>query len=299
VTRLAGHADLVHLHFSFDHLDTPSVRAWLAELRTTGTPLVLTAHDLRNPHHETRERHDRLLAELLPAAAAVLTLTAGAAAEIAARFGVDAVVLPHPSLGDPTRTAHVATEPGLVVLHLKSLRRNLLDPLEIVAAAAEGANRSGGRLRVDVHPEVASSPRLDGLADLAHSTGIELVTHSRFNDLQFEQYLRRAHVTVLPYRWGTHSGWLELARDLGTRVVAPDCGYYPDQWSDVVTYGNNETTGLDPASLAAAVASALQTSPPPPAERSVRLAELTAVRRAHAKIYRQVLATSMPRTTLR
>lgn len=299
LTRLAGQADLVHLHFSFDHLDVPSVRAWLAELHTTGLPLVLTAHDLRNPHHDTRSRHDQLLAELLPASAAVLTLTDGAAREIATRFGIPTTVLPHPSLVDPTRTANVPTEPGLAVVHLKSLRRNLLDPLRIVAAAAAGANRAGGRLRVDLHPEVANDPRLGGLAELARATGVELVEHLRFDDLAFERYLRRAHVTVLPYRWGTHSGWLELARDLGTRVVAPDCGYYTDQWSDVVTYGNNETTGLDPESLAAAVATALLRPPPAPAERSVRLAEVTAVRRAHEAIYRQVVAAGVPRTSLR
>jgi len=208
-------------------------------------------------------------------------------------------VLPHPSLVDPTRTAHVPTEPGLAVVHLKSLRRNLLEPLRLVAAAAEGASRAGGRLRVDLHPEVATDPRLDGLVELARSTGVELAEHPRFDDLAFERYLRRAHVTVLPYRWGTHSGWLELARDLGTRVVAPDCGYYTDQWSDVVGYGNNETDGLDPESLASAVATALLRPPPAPAERSVRLAEVTSVRRAHAAIYRRVLAVTAPRTSLR
>lgn len=288
ITALAGEIDVVHLHFSFDHLDVPAVRAWLAELKAADLPLVLTAHDLRNPHHGTREQHDQLLAELLPAAAAVITLTPGAAAEIAERFGVAATVLVHPSLSDPRPTASVPVQPGLAVLHLKSLRRNLIDPVAIVAAAARGATRAGGRLRVDLHPEVVDDPRLSGLADLAASGDVELVVHPRFDDLGLDRYLRRAHVSVLPYRWGTHSGWLELARDLGTRIVAPDCGYYADQWADVVSYGNNETGGLDADSLADAVAIALSRPAPAPAERPARLAELTAVRRAHAAIYRRV-----------
>ena len=288
VATRAGQIDIVHLHFSFDHLDRPAARAWLAELATAAIPLVLTAHDLRNPHHDTRERHDDLLAELIPAAAAVLTLTRGAAAEIAERFGVRATVVPHPSLVDPTRTAAVVTEPGLAALHLKSLRRNLVDPLALVAAAADGAQRAGGRLRVDLHPEVVEDPRLSGLGSLAAERGVELVVHPRFDDIEIERYVRRAHVTVLPYRWGTHSGWLELARDLGTRVVAPDVGYYPDQWSEVVSYRNNEVHGLAAESLAAAVATALSTPPPGPAERSSRLAETTATRRTHARTYRHV-----------
>jgi hypothetical protein len=285
ITALARRLDAVHLHFSFDHLDIPLVRAWLAELESHGIPLVMTAHDLRNPHHDSRDRHDQLLAELIPAAADVLTLTAGAAAEIAARFGRSAQVVPHPSLVDPTRTAGVVTETGLAVLHLKSLRRNLMDPLALVEAAAIGAARAQGRLRVDLHPEVRDDPRLRGLDQIP---GVELVLHPRFDDLALERYVRAAHVTVLPYRWGTHSGWLELARDLGTRVVAPDCGYYRDQWSDVVSYTNNEVDGLSAESLSAAVAYALSRPPQPPAERSVRLAETTAVRRTHQALYRKL-----------
>lgn len=290
ITALASEIDVVHLHFSFDHLDVAAVRAWLAELNAAGLPLVMTAHDLRNPHHDTREQHDQLLAELLPAAAAVITLSPGAAAEIQQHFGVTAMVLAHPSLSDPTPTAAVLVQPGLAVLHLKSLRRNLIDPVAIATAAASGAIRVGGRLQVDLHPEVVDDPRLAGLAELAAAGAFELVVHPRFDDLDLDRYLRRAHVSVLPYRWGTHSGWLELARDLGTRIVAPDCGYYVDQWADVVSYGNNETGGLDPGSLADAVATALSRPAPAPAERSVRLAEVTAVRRAHAEIYRRVSA---------
>ena len=36
-------------------------------------------------------------------------------------------------------------------------------------------------------------------------------------------------VSVLPYRFGTHSGWLEACFDLGTAVIAPSCGFYKQQ----------------------------------------------------------------------
>ena len=121
--------------------------------------------------------------------------------------------------------------------------------------------------------------------------------HGRFDHLDLERYLRRAHVTVLPYRWGTHSGWLELARDLGTRVVAPSCGHYAEQWSDVVTYGYDEAHGLDAPSLAAAVGDALSRPAPAPADRAGRLAEAAAVRAAHARTYAGVLAAPTPART--
>ena len=35
---------------------------------------------------------------------------------------------------------------------------------------------------------------------------------------------------VLPLRFGTHSSWLELCRDLGVPPVFPDVGFLSEQW---------------------------------------------------------------------
>ena len=64
-------------------------------------------------------------------------------------------------------------------------------------------------------------------------------------------YLGSIDVSVLAYRFGTHSGWLEACADLGTAVIAPDCGYYAEQ-RPVHSYRYNETE-FDPDSLVAAV----------------------------------------------
>ncbi len=280
--------DVVHLHFGFDTWDAATARAWCGELAAAGVALVVTVHDLRNPHHSVRGPHDAVLGVLAEQADAILTLTPGAAAEFAARFGRLPEVMAHPSLVDPQRTAEVATVPGTVGVALKSLRGNVIEPVEIVRAAATGAGRAGGRVRVDLHPELVGDPRLAGLAELAEEPVVELVVHPRFDDPELERYLRALHVSVLPYRFGTHSGWLELARDLGTRVVAPSCGHYADQWDQVVGYRNDETSGLDPESLSAAVAQALGRPAPEPADRAQREAEAVSIRRAHTELYARV-----------
>jgi len=72
--------------------------------------------------------------------------------------------------------------------------------------------------------------------------------------------------------------------------VAPSCGFFADQWSDVVTYANDEIEGLDPVSLTAAVSVALTSPMPRPADRAWRGEQAEAVRRVHGEVYAQVAA---------
>ena len=70
------------------------------------------------------------------------------------------------------------------------------------------------------------------------------------------EYLNTAiDVSVLPYRFGTHSGWLEACFDLGTAVVAPSCGFYAQQRPCVI-YRHDEAGLEHAASLAGALRSA-------------------------------------------
>lgn len=293
---LQAHAheiDVLHVHFGFDGLTGDQMRAWTAAVRRSGIPLVVTVHDLRNPHHPTRARHDEHLAALLSSAASVLTLTDRAAAEIAERFGRTATVVPHPGLVVP-RTG-VARRPGLVGLHLKALRTNVLEPMALVRTAATAATEAGGRLRVDVHDTVDLPARLPDLRELAAADAIELTIHPRFDDDELVRYLQTLAVSLLPYRFGTHSGWLEACRDVGTTVIAPSCGHFADQWPAVVTYGNDEQHGLDRASLATAVRVALARPQPDPADPVWRETQLNAVRARHAEIYQREIAACLSR----
>lgn len=285
VTRWLPETDAVHLHFGFDHWDEPTARAWCEQLAAARVRLIVSVHDLRNPHHVGRAAHDAVLAVLAEYADAIVTLTSAAAREFAARFGREIEVIEHPRIVDPGRTSDVATVARTVGVALKSLRGNVIEPIEIVRAAASGAEMAGGRLRIDLHPEMVGDPRLSGLAELSEHPAVDLQIHPRYDDLELERYVRSLHATVLPYRFGTHSGWLELARDLGTRVVAPSCGHYADQWDQVITYRNDETYGFDPTSLSLAVASALNAPPPEPADRSSRERQAAAIRTAHAELY--------------
>ena len=284
ITAHRGDLDVVHLHSGFEHLTPDELRAWIATLARVQVPLVFTLHALRNPNHDRPEQHDALLDLLVPAAVTMITLTRSAAEVVERRWHRQATVVPHPHVADlddlpPRRPGH-----RRVGIHLKDLRRNIVEPTRLVTAAARGAVDAGGRLQVDLHPEALERPELAGIRALAAAGTIDLHPHPRFTDRELIHYLAGLDVSVLPYRFGTHSGRLEASRDVGTRVVAPTCGFYLDQWSGVVTYRADERIGLDERSLADAVRDALLL-PAPPISTAQRRREAEQIREQHARIY--------------
>lgn len=295
----ANHAsfDVFHVHFGFDAKSPRELRAIGGALRAAGVPLVLTVHDLRNPHHSDADLHDAQLDVLLGWAAAVITLTPGAAEAIGARWGRVAEVLPHPHVVDwATMSRARPVHAGYVVgLHAKSLRANMDVAAVARVLAATVVGLPGARLRIDIHHEVFDPAARAYNPDVGHAfrafaaanDQVELLEHDYFSDDELWEYLNAIDVSVLPYRFGTHSGWLEACFDLGTTVVAPSCGFYAEQQPCLI-YGHDET-GLDAASLAGAVQSAYAQGPGPRAIPSRRRDERRALAAAHRSIYARLL----------
>lgn len=297
--------DVYHLQFGFDARTPAELTALVRVLEDRGIPLVFTVHDLRNPHHEDRALHDAQLDVLVPAATALITLTPGAAAEIQRRWGRTAYVVPHPhvlELDEMERFQRLhSARPGgefRVGLHVKSLRASMA-PMRILPTLLESVRGiPGGVLQVNGHTDVlgeSGSRRDEELATWLHQRAaggeIDLRIHDYFTDAELWEYLAGLDVSVLPYRFGTHSGWLEACRDIGTAVVAPTCGHYADQGS-VHSY-EHEEDHFDPRSLAAAVHSASASRPTPAftVEERRRQRELVALR--HDEIYRDAISRSV------
>ncbi|MCB5166498.1 glycosyltransferase family 1 protein [Streptomyces bambusae] len=300
--------DVYHLHFGFDAQTPQQLAALVGRLRRYGKPLVQTVHDLRNPHHPDRRAHDAALDVLIPAADCLITLTPGAAAEISSRWGRTAHVLPHPHVVDePALSRPRGHRAGFVVgVHAKSLRPNMA-PLQVVTALTRVVpDLPGAVLQVDIHRDThdpaagAYAPEVvAGLRALAGRRLIDLRVHDYFDDDALWTYLQSLDLSVLPYTFGTHSGWLEACHDLGTAVAAPDCGFYAQQ-RPCHTYGHGhradlDGTGpgealLDEASLHAAVRQAYAHRPAWRAHPPVRAAERQNLAAAHRALYEACLS---------
>jgi hypothetical protein len=282
LTAHADEVDVVHLHLGHAALGDGAPAdpgRWTEALRRTGVPLVVTVHRLPAPGSPEAAGG----ADVLATAEVVLTLTPGAADEIAERCGRTAIVVAHPSVARPA--PEIGGERGLVGLVLGAPGVAEADPVGLVRAASSGAVSGGGRLRV----LVAAGAVPAGVPEAARDTGAEVVEVAD-GGAGRAAALQELHVAVLPERCGTHSRDLEVCRDVGTRVVAPRCGWFAEQWSDVVPYDGQPGTGdaLDAVGLAGAVAAALTRPAPRPADRAWRDQQLAAVRDVHAQVYASV-----------
>jgi hypothetical protein len=159
------------------------------------------------------------------------------------------------------------------------------------------AGDDGYRLRLDLDDGARASPRAAEVDDhrLAayRAAGVDVRVHPCFDDAELSTYLADVDVLILPYRFGTHSGWVEAAYDAGVHAVVPDCGYFHEQHhSPVFRYGPGV---FEPTSLRDAVEVAVRRVggggvPADEARRRRRADERRLVRDAHARLYRQVLA---------
>jgi hypothetical protein len=288
--------DVFHVHFGFDSLTPEQLAEVVRLLRLHDKPLIYTAHDLRNPHQRDSKTHADLLDVLVPAADALITLTPGARDEIDQRWGRQPTVLPHPHVVPPEcfTPRSPRGEAFVIGIHAKSLRANM-DPISVIEALVEQLPAwPEAILQINVHDEIFQpdnhwyAPEVGRhLLDLGQAPQTEVRVHPYFSDEELWAYLASLDVSVLPYRFGTHSGWLEACHDLGTGVVVSDCGFYGEQRPCEV-YGFNEQSGLDVASLLKAV-DAFRGQPPERPTWRDRWDERRFLAQAHADLYRSLL----------
>ncbi|PRC48726.1 hypothetical protein C6A85_78385, partial [Mycobacterium sp. ITM-2017-0098] len=137
--------------------------------------------------------------------------------------------------------------------------RSNMDPFPVLDTLAATIGRlPGANLQINVHDEIFDAdnhwyaPQSGAaLVSFDRFRHVDVRIHPYFSEDELWEYLSAINVSVLPYRFGTHSGWLEACFDLGTAVIAPSCGFYDQQRPCGVFEFNDDT--FDPASLDAAV----------------------------------------------
>lgn len=296
--------DLLHVHFGLESVPTAQLVEALGLVRAAGHPIVFTVHDLENPQLVDQAEHLVRLDAVIAAADELITLSPGAAAVVAERWGRPVTVVPHPRIAEhyPSVERVPDARPRLGA-HLRDLRPNI-DALAVARSLAAGARAlaAAGRpvdavLRLDerVRDEAAAAELERFVQDEGGTSlegGLTLERGPRQSDVELERWIAGLDVAVMPYSHGTHSGWAELCWDLGAVVVDDGHGFIAEQLPDGVVRG---AAGEAPEALLAR-ALELATAPGSPeraavvaARRARRDAEHDGITRAHTAVYRRAL----------
>lgn len=265
--------DVLHLHHvEFD--DLAALRLVLSECARAGRRVVFTAHDVA-PVFTSRRQYQRKLRTLVEWNVPFVCLTPGSAAELRTKLGpsLRTVIAPHGYVVSPDELPPRTREGGdrfrylmfgslrdnrdvSTVLHnwrFGRLQRETSLQLLLRAPAPINLEHESERRTWDLISSMAlTEPRLE--VDIApFPTDTEVAVTAAGCD-----------ALILPYKWGTHSGQLELAFDLGVPPIASTIGYLREQheqhrglasepvwfdWSDgnAYAYGERFLRALDRA----------------------------------------------------
>lgn len=281
--------DIVHIHFEYYLFSVELLEGILQYFEQSRRPVVWTCHDRSSLIEEkTNYEHEGLLYKY---ASKVMTLTNGCRTWLLNKFGehrdnIDVIplgYLAHPAVVD-YESKSVVKDRNLFTIYVGDFRKSK----SYLSSIREflGCNRlQEARLQV-----IYRSPEI-GFGDKENIENfLLLVTHPRvstislpeISDTLFVRKFLASHAVILPYKWGTHSGQLELARDCGCHVVASKVGYYSEQWPDVIEY-------LSGDDYRDALVEAYEREPLEPAGHW-RKTEFDEIYDRHVRLYRRLIA---------
>lgn len=273
--------DLAHIHFRHQQRSGDRLRAALLAHHGSGTPVVMTVHDLEDPHRPTGDRHALdLLARIGASVDVLTTFTRGARRAVERITGRSCLLIPHGALlnlrqrAHRRRDRHVLEGPGRpFLLHAGRVRPNLAWPEVIDAHRLSGTDRP---LLITVAADRAGPLQTAA----AGRRGVHVVTYAgSCVDANLERTIAGCHAMVLPYTHGSHSGLLELAADQGVPVLATAVGYLAEQApvrSVRLRDGRPDVCDL---------AAAMREPPPPPVCDEVREAASRRLVGVHRRLY--------------
>lgn len=265
--------DILNFHFSWDE-DLWGVHRALRWAKRNRVPTIWTCHEMTGLYvNGGRARLSTRIARNLVAnvSTLIITLTEGCKKEIVARYKIDPHKIhtcPHPPMRDWKKTWPYMTKAAArqAIGHKYGLAEGDFvytvfgDPRPnrdhfAAISAFKAMKRHCPRAKL-----LLTFPAIDYCSDSAGTVRSDVVTMERvatydrdvvwcpmpgISDHQLEEIFFMTDVAVLPYRWGAHSGQIELAKDFGCGMIVPSCGHYAEQMGGGV-FGRvyNNTDGL-------------------------------------------------------
>lgn len=236
--------DVLHIH-SVEFAETELIERVLEKCARRRRRVVFTLHDISPMFYDADSAYLDKLLKVCTAAQAIVTLTRSAARELLQRLPQleernHLKVIPH---GYVLKPGHArwgkagSAGGGKVEYAMYGAFRPNRDVYTSVLNWYYALQGDEARLNIlcralNEHDLEDEKLRLGELLSFVNSDRerMRLVMHPFPTDEQVVDFLSDCDVLLMPYKWGTHSGQLELAFDLNLLPVISDVGYYHEQW---------------------------------------------------------------------
>ncbi|NMB91831.1 glycosyltransferase [candidate division WWE3 bacterium] len=295
--------NIVHIHFSFDVVPIDRFRNLLEYFRSVQKPIIWTTHSLECQRIKGygNGEYQKLLFDY---ADKLISPTEGCKKYILEKYGkhkrdIDVIPLGFMiSPGDVERIKKgISKDKNLFTILIADFRENR-EVIQSVINFLQCSTLNDCKLQLIYKP---INPYKSSTNDLNEVmiTFYELTQNPRIinvslpfipNELITEAFLK-SHAIILPYKWGTHSGQIEQAKDCGCHVVVTDVGYYKEQWDKINTWSiaDNKVEEF-PTRYTNCLMEVYKKEPLKPAGYS-RQEELQRIIQQHVVVYKNLIST--------
>lgn len=237
--------DLVHIHFSFDRVPLDQFEKLLTYFHDLKKPIVWTSHSLESLRIKNygRGKYQELLFKYSDQ---IISPTQGSKNTILKKYGPhknNIQVIPLGYMTSPADVARISKQTSKSKNVFTMLIGDFRENKEVIQSIINFLQCKGLEntwLQLIYKPislynsnwENFASKKLIFFNLTQNPRIINLSMPSIPNDILTKAFIE-SHAIILPYKWGTHSGQIELAKDCGCHVVTTNVGFFKEQWSEI------------------------------------------------------------------
>lgn len=293
---------IVHVHFSFDLLLVKELEKLLKYFKSKKKPVVWTIHSIKPQriHNLAVGQHHKILFKY---ADKIISPTVGAKLWVEQNWGkhkknID--VIPLGFMADPKEVKNLessVSKDGKRFTYLIGEFRENKEFIQSIINFLQCSELNNTRLQLIFKPinmyGDSDYSKLDSdlltFYQIIQHPRVEIISKPQISNTEIIRAFLRSHAIILPYKWGTHSGQVELARDCGCHVVVSDVGFYKEQWSEIVMYKVSDKKYKEiPKRYTDALIEAYGKESLKPAG-GLRKAELEEAAKRHLEIYKSLI----------
>lgn len=294
--------DIVHIHFSFDQVPVGEFEKLLKYFKNIRKPIVWTCHS--NESQRVKNYEDGKYSKLLfKYCDKIISPTKGCAEWTRNNLGVhkeEIAVVPLGYLANPKDVVRLsrttAKNRNLFTMLIGDFRENkefvqsIINFLQCTELSKTRLQLIFKPINIYINSYETLNKRMLYFYNLLSNARITTISLPFISNDEIIKAFLLSHAIILPYKWGAHSGQIELAKDCGCHVVVSSVGFYKEQWEDICLYDVSDSNfSAFPSRYTNALIEVSRRKSIEPAGEK-RLKEFKEIVEEHSKIYSELLS---------